>query len=209
MIADNLERYCYRRRSVWAGLLALFVLLAVGCGLTDVLEGTTAPTSNPEQRVEDEIVTFMIEYITENEIEPMIDIIAEEDIPLIDTPPDEFIIIWLPPSATRGEDPWHWLDDEQPNGVWLYSDGDVSEREAGAIEEYRQEYIEPDDGWASIFQWGYYEFGLLSISENEQDAEVYLSATCGSLCGHGVVLTLQRSSGGVWEIVNTEVLWVS
>ena len=72
------------------------------------------------------------------------------------------------------------------------------------IQRYRQDYmIYPDNEY-----WGYYTFGIFSIASDGQQAEVYLGASCGPMCGNGFMITLQRNSSGDWEISDTELVWI-
>ena len=60
---------------------------------------TPVPTSAPTQDlsiIKSEIVDFMLDYIVENEIVAMIDIISRENIPGIEKPPAQFIVIFSP-----------------------------------------------------------------------------------------------------------------
>jgi hypothetical protein len=192
-------------------VLLIVAIAACDGGATSSPTSTPAPVPTPENQLEESLVAFMLDYVAENEIEAMIDFIETEGLPLIESPPEAFIIVWSSTFEEQGDYPWEWLDTERPNRVWLYNDGDqkIQEDKRRAIENYQQKYIETSPASPSIFQWGYYEFGILSISEEQQEAEVYLHATCGSLCGHGILFTLKLNSDGMWEIVDQEGLWVS
>ena len=133
----------------------------------------------------------------------MIDIIETEDIPLIESPPEAFIIIWEPATRDETQAPWNWLDRENPNRVWLYRKGQITVEEDGraAIQSYQQEYIENRPEMPSIFTWGYYEFGIVSLSEDGKRAEVLYTAWCGYACGHGILFTLARDNTGDWAII--------
>jgi len=194
----------------WAKISMLLVLLALSCSTFEQLG--RAPTA--EQGEEEALAEFMQNYIVENEIEPMIDIIETEDLPGINAPPDAFLIVWSPirPEKIESrdlEDVMAWLDTSQALQAWLYKDGRLIEQDDAqtAVAEYRQKYIDPAPSFPSIFMWGSYEFGI--ISRSDQEARVYLSASCGSLCGQGIVFTLQRTSEGQWEIIDQEAIWVS
>jgi hypothetical protein len=93
--------------------------------------------------------------------------------------------------------------------VWWYTDGQLTETEdkLKSIEEYRQRYMQ--DAKSDIWAWGYYEFGIVSIADDLQSAKVYVGASCGPLCGHGMYYTLQRSPSGKWWITDSQNLWVS
>ena len=179
----------------------------------------TLPPTSPSVSAQDlaiikgEIVDFMVDYVVTNEIEAMIDIINNEDIPLIENPPAQFIIILSPISQPIGGDYsklMNALDTINAEQVWIYEDGDLltPTGKQTAIQEY-QEFIQNASEFASIFMWGYNEFGVVRISDDGQEAEVYLAASCGSLCGHGVVLLLVKNSENLWEIKDFIPIWGS
>ena len=115
------------------------------------------------------------------------------------------IIIWAPP-AKHWDSPSEILKLDQPIQVWSYRNGSLSEEsdQLAEIQRYRQDYmIYPDSEY-----WGYYTFGIFSIASDGQQAEVYLGASCGPMCGNGFMLTLQRNSSGDWEIVEEELVWI-
>ena len=54
--------------------------------------------------------------------------------------------------------------------------------------------------------------GLLSVSRpgydwNKGEAVVYITLECGSMCGHGAYLHLERSRGG-WVVLRWQETWV-
>ncbi len=55
----------------------------------------------------------------------------------------------------------------------------------------------------------YYEFGILSLSKGNQQVMVYAGNWCGTLCGSGIVYTLQRNAAGQWELTGSEMKWIS
>jgi hypothetical protein len=181
---------------------------------------TSTPTSTPgPASVQDmsmtkgEIVDFMVGYIVKNEIEAMIDIIEKENIPLIEEPPAQFIVVFSPISASTGEDHsrlMNALETKNAEQVWIYTDGAlVSQTDTqAAIRDYQQ-FIGSAPRNPSIFMWGYNEFGIVSIADDGQSAEVYLAASCGSACGHGLVLVLARNKDGQWEIEDMKPIWGS
>jgi hypothetical protein len=153
----------------------------------------------------------MLDLIVQYEIEEMIDYVGEGDVIGVEAPPRAFIVIWAPAREKRDEEMYNWLDMEHPKRVWWHENGQLVVREdrLKAIADYQRDHIENSPEEASIFAWGHYAFGIVSLSGGKQEAEVYLAASCGRLCGHGVLFTLQRNSKGVWSIVRDRLLWVS
>jgi hypothetical protein len=140
---------------------------------TPTLTSTSTPIPTRELSItEVEIVDFMVDYVVKNEIEAMIDIIDKEDIPLIENPPSQFIIILSPILQPIGEDHsqlMNALDTENAERVWIYENGGLRTpaSKQAAIQEY-QEFIQNSPEFPSIFMWGYNEFGIVSISQDEQ-----------------------------------------
>lgn len=66
-----------------------------------------------------------------------------------------------------------------------------------------------DNSPGGTFVWGIYSFGILEVSPDFQSAEVYIGVSCGGLCGHGVMYTIQRSPSGEWWISDSIELWIS
>ncbi len=180
---------------------------------TQAITATASETVPDPSGAKNEIVEFMLDYIVKNEIEAMIDIFNTEDVPGIEEPPATFIIIFSPVSQSPGSDDsdlMNALDTKNAEQVWVYENGSLTEPpdKQAAIQEY-QDFMHNAPDFPSIFMWGYNEFGILSISDDGQQAEVYLSSSCGSLCGHGVVFTLARNGSQQWEIKGTKLIWVS
>ena len=179
---------------------------------------TLTPITTPAQAqyspvTHDEIVDFMVSYIVENEIEAMIDIINSEDIPLIDKPPAQFIVISSPISQTIENDYsnlMNALETRNAEKVWIYQDSELTLQADAqkAIQDY-QEFIRSAPKNPSIFMWGYNEFGIVSIADDGKKAKVYLAATCGSLCGHGLLMFLEKNGDDQWELIDILSIWGS
>lgn len=179
---------------------------------------TISPTSTfaPTQDLsitKDEIVGFMVDYIVKNEIEAMIDIINKGGIPSIEKPPAQFIIILSPISQRIGEDYSKLvdaLDTKNAEQVWTYENGKLASQtdRQTAIRDY-QALIKNAPRMPSIFMWGNNEFGIVSISNDGQGATVYLATSCGSACGHGLVMVLVKNKDNQWEIKDIKPLWGS
>jgi hypothetical protein len=66
-----------------------------------------------------------------------------------------------------------------------------------------------DNPASDIFAWGSYDFGIVKLSSDFLSADVYIGASCGPLCGHGVMYKIQRSPSGEWWIYDSMHLWQS
>ena len=158
-----------------------------------------------QEQAEDELVAFMLDHIVTEYAAANRTYIApgEQREPVAIHVPS--IIIWAPP-AKDWDSPGEILKLDQPIQVWSYRDGSLSEQsdQLAAIQRYRQDVMNyPENEY-----WGYYTFGIFSIADDGQQAEVYLGASCGPMCGSGVMLTLQRNASGDWEISETELVWI-
>jgi len=160
-----------------------------------------------------ELVDFMVDYVVKNEIEAMIDIIAKEDIPMVEEAPTRFIIVASPILQPIGEDYSNWmnaLDTDNAEQVWIYEAGKliVQADKQRAISDYR-DLMNSAPMMPGIFTYGYNEFGIISLSDDGQQAEVYLVAICGSVCAHGIILMMERSPDSPWEVRDIKGLWGS
>jgi hypothetical protein len=200
------EQRMEKKRSRGLMVILVFLLLVPGCSRAGK---PSAPAATPGE--EETLVAFMRDEIVKNEIEGMIDYIKTQSIPGIETPPEAFLIVWRPviPAEGQGQEDMPSLDTSRVSRVWLYKGGRLTVQEDGqkAVDDYQHKVIDPAPSDPSIFMWGYYEFGILSRSEKE--ARIYLSASCGSLCGHGLIYTLQRAGSGEWKITDQKELWMS
>ena len=71
----------------------------------------------------------------------------------------------------------------------------------------------PQPGWEGFYSrypgaQGVLRVSLPGYTPDGTEAVVMLSVGCGSLCGSGLLLHLERSNGE-WKIVRRETLWVS
>ncbi len=179
-------------------ILAAFAVLLSGCS-----------PSITKESAEKELVSFMLDFIIQQEIGGTVDYLQTSDQPWVDAPPGENIIIWAPP-VDKAQDSFESVNSDEPIKVWLYADNtlvEVTTNQKDAIEEYRQTYM--SDSQSDIWAWGYYEFGIMSLSSDNQEATIYVGVFCGPLCGHGVMYTLERNSSGKWEITGSERIWIS
>jgi hypothetical protein len=168
---------------------------------------TPVPPPFNRQQAEDEITSFLVDFVVVHEIGGTAEYIRTSGQPWVDAPPEANIIIYAPPKDTSVGS--SYLDTEKPIQVWWYANNQLTEVEVEdklkAIEEYRNRYMK--DSSSGIWAWGYYEVGILSISADYQSAEVYVGASCGGLCGHGYRYSLQRSASGKWWIFDGVHLW--
>ena len=122
------------------------------------------------------------------------------------------IIIWYPPVGN-----WNWtsywltpseyINRDKPIKVWLNADNKYVEATdmKATIQNYKQSHMMfPDQ-----VVWGYAEFGIMSISSNNQKATIYVGATCGPLTGKGGFFDLKRNNSGKWEIKDSNWVWIS
>jgi hypothetical protein len=173
---------------------------------------TSASTLRPKNEIEKSLSVFMQNYIVENEILPLLDIFKSENIPGLSGPPESFIIVSSPIIKDyQSSDPFQWLDTNNAYEVWLYENNQliVQKNAQSVITNYQQKYMKIDQSKPSIFTWGYHEFGIVSISDDQRTAEIYLSVTCGSACGHGILFTLKQDNNGEWTINDLQGLWGS
>jgi len=182
-------------------IIALFILSAV-------LLSTCSSAINKET-AEQELVSFMLDFIVQQEIGGTANYIQASGQPWVDAPPNANIIIWSPPVDYIHEDSIDYVKSDEPIKVWLFADGKLVEAadKKGAIENYEETNM--SNPKSNIWAWGYYEFGIMSISDNGQEATVYVGVSCGPLCGHGVMYTVNRNSFGKWVIKDSKDLWIS
>lgn len=161
-----------------------------------------------EEKAKNEIVSFVLDFIVKNEIGETAEVIRTSGSPWVNSPPHANIIVYAPPN-TNTENSWEYLNLKNPITVWWYADNILTkvDDKQKAIDEYQEKYIDTASG--DIFVWGSYEFGIIKISPDFRSAEIYIGASCGPLCGHGVKYILQRSSNGEWWIYDSTLLWMS
>ncbi len=174
---------------------------------------STLTTAEPPAAAEDEIVSFALDYILNAEIRDMADFInstknsGESWVP---GPPKASIIIYGPVVHDPAHPEWGPnVDEQRAIQVWWYEDDKLSEmdQKAEAISRYHEEYMKkPATG---IFDWGYYVFAIDSIAEDGSQAKLYVGASCGPVCGHGVLYSIRRQGSGEWQVFDQQFLWQS
>jgi hypothetical protein len=171
-------------------------------------EPTPVPPPDDKTVAEQEIETFIVDFIVRQEIGGTADYIQTSGQPWVDAPPKANLIVFAPVSGDQGS-LGPSLNSEAALHVWWYAEGQLTEADdqSEAMAQYREQYME--NPGSNIWAYGYYEFGIMSISDDFQHAEVYLGASCGPLCGHGFKYQLQRSPSGKWWITDGQQLWQS
>jgi hypothetical protein len=161
------------------------------------------PTRNPppatRAEAEEEIIEFLIDYT----VLP-INYQITDGTPWTDPPAFASIII-----LSEGSENALIYGQGRHIKAWWYYDDMIVETEDiyTSIAQYEHLYMnsyEDDCG-----SWNYTEFGIISISEDYQQAEVYYGTSGGPICGEGKILSLERGRNGQWEVVRSEIVWVS
>ncbi len=163
-----------------------------------------------EAQAQKEIGVFMLDYIIRRQIGATATYLETSGQPWVKAPPDANIIVWAPPNKNIEDTSIAYLNTDQPQRVWWLEGKQLTEvtsDKAAAVEDYRQTHMMHPA--SDIRGWGYYEFGILSLSDGNQKAEVYAGISCGPLCGTGTIYTLERNRAGNWEITGSEMKWIS
>ncbi len=173
------------RRIILTLMVALITALTAACW-----------SRAEREHVEIELAVFMRDYL----VEEFLDVHGENS--AFEVPG---IIIWAPPGR-KPHSPSEFVKLDQPIRVWLYAHSKLSEQSdrITAIEAYQQMYMQ----YPGSDSWAFYTIGIESIARGWQQAEVYVGAFCGPLCGLGARYTLQRSADGGWEITGSERVWI-
>jgi hypothetical protein len=181
-------------------LITVFITIAV-------LLSNCFPTISKET-AQKELVSFMIDFIVQQHLGGSANYIQTSGQPWVDTLGSASIIIWAPPVEKIDKNTFIYLKDNEPIKVWLYADNKLAEMtdKLGTIKDYEIAHNMSNE--SDVGAWGYYDFGVLSISDNNDEAKVYVGFSCGSYCGESDIYTLRSNSSGEWEIKDTEFLWV-
>ena len=158
------------------------------------------------QQAEHELVTFMLDLILNQEIPKYLPYIPPGERSIRAPAAVASLIIQAPPidAPQPGENP---LDLTQPLRVWLYKDNQLFEAidKTETIQQYRQDHM----NYQLSQDWGFYNFGIVSISDDGQQAKVYWEVSCGFDCGHGYLNLMQRNAQGKWQITGAEWGWIA
>ncbi len=186
---------------------ALFSITLIATLLAGVLLSACAPAV-PTDQVEQELVAFTLRYMLRgpDSTEPVSQSGAGQ---WADAPQDANLIVWAPPNDSLKNDSIEFLKSDQPEKVWWFAKDRLVEvtDQQNAIRQFRSAHfssISPDN-----HSWGYYEFGILSLSRGNTQAKVYVGISCGPLCGTGTIYTLERNETGQWEVKDSEMKWIS
>jgi hypothetical protein len=159
-----------------------------------------------------ELVSFMLDFIVQQKIEGPENHNQSNNPSQVNPLLDASMIVLLPPNEDFNGAGFDYLRFDEPIQVWLYDDGnleEVNDKEA-AIQKYQEVYMthNPNPGADSWF-WGFYQFGIMSISRTNTKATIYLVDSFGPDTAGGLMYTVQRDELGKWSITHTELLWLS
>ncbi len=120
----------------------------------------------------------------------------------------EAIAIWGP--VEEGEYGMGGVNTDAARRVWWCEDGQWIEQADMQAAITRAETRNKEAGYdVRQYPVAYYEFGIMSIADDRQEAVVYMGSTIGPLWGSGYEYTLRRRPNGEWTIVESKMLWVS
>jgi outer membrane protein assembly factor BamB len=115
------------------------------------------------------------------------------------------IAVWGP--AEEGKS---GVNTDAPLRVWWCQDGQWTEQPDMQAAITKAEKLNKEAGFeVRQYPVAYFEFGIISIADNAQEAKVYMGSTIGPLWGSGYEYTLRRRPSGQWSIVDSKMLWVS
>jgi hypothetical protein len=162
-----------------------------------------------KKSIEKELVSFILDFIIQQDIRGPANYIQTSGQPWVDVPTNAKIIIWAHPVEKIDENTTNYLKDDEPIKVWLYADNKLAEMadKLGTIKDYQMTH-NISNSETDTASWGYYDFGILSISDNNNEAKVYVGFLCGPVCGESDIYTLERNDSGKWEIKDSEFLWM-
>ena len=184
------------------------LLVTAACVLACRLLTACGRPALRDGQADQQLGSFMLDYIVRQQIGGTASYIATSGQPWADAPPDANIIVWAPPADKIPNDSLDYLRTDEPLHVWWFAGNQLVEvtDKQEAIQAFRQFHFSsstPNHGW------GYYEFGILSLSNGDRDAKVYVGVSCGPLCGNGTIYSLHRSDDRTWAITGSEMRWIS
>ena len=184
-------------KAILQALVMLMIIIALpltGC----------SPTITREE-AEKEIVSFMVETILQKPEGESTGYVQTNSQPWLNPPPSAILIVYSPANKTDNKNSWEQVEFGEPIQVWWFFDNNLVEAtdKQVAVQKYGEKYIYGGHDWSS------YEFGILSISSNNQKATLYESISSCPDCAGGMILTLERNDSGEWEITDSELLWLS
>jgi len=182
------------------------LLLMTAVAIAGLISPGCAPAIASE-KAENELAAFMLSLVVQQKIGASADPIPSNPQPWAAAPQDAAIIVWAPPAEPIEDNSIEYLKIGEAIRVWWFAGNQLAEvtDKQDAIEQFKQAHISN----LSSTHWGYYEFGILSMSNGNRDAEIYLGVSCGVLCGEGVIYVVHRNDSGQWETKDIRNVWIS
>lgn len=201
-------------------LLFSIVIILIATGV--VIIGLNPSLSR--QDAENEIASFMMELLVkqgpvgvetpsdyiyvQEEIKSPIENIETSNQPWLNASEPTTIIVWAPPldNLEVVDYSFNMLRMDDPISVWWYFDHTLvtASDKTAAIVKYREMFMSGGDVEVFGCPHNFSSFGILSLSNNNRDAKVYVSVSNGSYCGLSTILLLHRQLFGKWEIIGDE-----
>lgn len=169
--------------------------------------------SIPRAQAEQELGAFMLDYLIREQMGGPDNYTRTAGQPWSDAPEKVAIIVWAPPVEHFDNHTMEHLNTDMPRQVWWFAGAQLTEvtsDKAAAVQDYRDTRMARRPATTeSSWGWGYFEYGILSLSNRNHKAQVYVGISCGPLCGTGTIYTLERGASGKWEIRDSEREWIS
>ena len=183
-------------------LITLMALLAITFSSSGCSPGLS------REDAEKEIVAFMLDNIIQGKLEGNANYLQSSGEPWLETSVTANIITFSPPNDAKEKNPWEYLKSSEPIKVWWYFDNkliEVTDKGLGQ-QKWQEYYMNNSDShsWPIAS-----DFGILSMSNGNTKATIYVDFSSCSECALGFISTLERNDSGMWEIIDTELLWVS
>jgi hypothetical protein len=177
-----------------------------------LLEACGPSASIPRAQAEQEVGAYMLDTIIREQIGMPWDYTRTAGQPWSMAPDKVDLIVWSPVEKFSASG-IKFMDRDKALHVWWLAGKQLTEvtsDKAAAVQDYRNtRMMRRPDPTESAWGWGYFEYGILSMSEGNRTARVYMGISCGPLCGQGTIYTLERDASGTWTITNSEMRWIS
>ncbi len=190
----------------------IVALIAIAGG---ALLGACTPAL-PKEQAEKELKEFMLDFVVKQALGGVVSYTRASGQPWLNAPADASLLVWAPPTENMDQDSIAYLNSDHPLQVWWLSQNQLTEvtsDKAAAVQDYRQtriyDYKPPADPSQGGWGWGYYEFGILRLSNGNRQADIYVGISCGPLCGNGSIYSLKRDESGEWKIYDEQMRWIS
>jgi hypothetical protein len=167
---------------------------------TQNLQSTATPDLTVEIRTlddktEDELISFMLDYILQSRIDHSTDFVQTRGEPWLNAPESAIIIRY-------GRD-----GSDEPIKVWWYFDNQLVEATDNQMawnkwNEYYS-YNSPSYTWPDNIA-----FSINSVSNRNTKATIYYSLSTCSECAAAFLFTLEKNASGEWSIIKDETLWM-